>query len=232
MTQHILLDLDDTLSDPKVGITQSIRYALTQLNVNVPSEKRLIDCIGPPLSESFADLLPHPSPKKVTEAIALYRDRFSTTGLFENQLYNNISLALTQLKAQNAVLHLATSKPKVFAQQILEHFELTRYFTSIHGSELDGTRAHKSALIAHVLHQESIPPEQAIMVGDRSHDIVGAIANQMPAVGVLWGFGTYSELIEAGATHILERPLELSNIPALMSKPLISKSLMPNPSNA
>ncbi|MEL7329560.1 MAG: HAD hydrolase-like protein [Cyanobacteria bacterium J06559_1] len=109
MTQHILLDLDGTLSDPKVGITQSIRYALTQLNVNVPSAKRLIDCIGPPLSESFADLLPHPSPKKVTEAIALYRDRFSTTGLFENQLYNNISLALNQLKAQNAVLHLATS---------------------------------------------------------------------------------------------------------------------------
>ena len=212
---HILLDLDGTLTDPKIGITRSIAFALTQLNAPVPDEATLTDCIGPPLSHSFAKLLPQPSPHKIEAAIAHYRTRFSTQGLFENRLYPGIHSAIAHLVQNGASLHLATSKPHVFARQILEHFKLANYFTSIHGSELDGTRAEKPELIAYLLKTEAIAPELAIMVGDRSYDILGATANNVAAVGVLWGYGSKAELIQAGAQSILAKPNELSCISAL-----------------
>ncbi len=206
---HILLDLDGTLTDPQIGITKSIAFALEQMRAAVPEKSQLIECIGPPLSVSFSQLLPEPTAERVAEAIAHYRTRFSAAGIFENRLYEGIRPALAQLTQQGATLHLATSKPHVFARQILEYFELETYFASVHGSELDGMRSHKSDLIAYVLAQEAIASTDAAMVGDRAYDILGAMANQLPAVGVLWGYGSRVELVEAGADQLLAQPSEL-----------------------
>ena len=149
---------------------------------------------------------------RVAAAIGHYRDRFSATGIFENSLYDGIQPALAQLTYQGASLHLATSKPHVFARQILEYFELETYFVSVHGSELDGVRSHKADLMAYVLEQESIAPADAVMVGDRAYDIVGAVANKISAVGVLWGYGSRVELVEAGADQLLAQPSELAQM--------------------
>lgn len=209
---NILLDLDGTLTDPQVGITTSIAFALEQMGAAVPGKSQLIECIGPPLSVSFSQLLPEPTAGRVAEAIAHYRTRFSATGIFENRLYEGIQPALAQLTQEGASLHLATSKPHVFARQILEYFALEAYFASVHGSELDGVRSHKADLIAYVLEQEAIAPTEAVMVGDRAYDIVGAVANKIPAVGVLWGYGSRIELVEAGADRLLVQPSELSRM--------------------
>ncbi len=209
---HILLDLDGTLTDPQIGITKSIAFALEQMRAAVPEKSQLIECIGPPLSMSFSQLLPKPTAERVAEAIAHYRTRFSATGIFENSLYEGIQPALVQLTQQGATLHLATSKPHVFARRILEYFELETYFASVHGSELDGVRSHKADLIAYVLAQEAIASTEAVMVGDRAYDMVGAVANKIPAVGVLWGYGSRIELVEAGADRLLAQPSELSQM--------------------
>ncbi|MEM9089933.1 MAG: HAD hydrolase-like protein [Cyanobacteria bacterium P01_F01_bin.53] len=211
---HILLDLDGTLTDPKEGITKSIVFALRTLDVAVPNEHRLVACIGPPLSESFEQLLPEPTTERVEKAIAHYRTQFTRQGIFENTLYPGIPEALAKLISQGAILHLATSKPQVYAQQILEHFELVKYFSSVNGSELDGRRANKAELIAYILEQQAIKPDRAIMIGDRSHDIVGAIANNIKTVGVLWGYGSRSELVQTKAEQLLEAP---NNLPDIMS---------------
>lgn len=209
---HILLDLDGTLTDPKEGITQSIAFALRKFEVAVPNERRLLECIGPPLSESFEQLLPEPTTERVEKAIAHYRTQFTRQGIFENTLYPGIPEALAKLISQGAILHLATSKPQVYAQQILEHFELVKYFSSVNGSELDGRRANKAELIAYILEQQAIKPDRAIMVGDRSHDIVGAISNNVKAVGVLWGYGSKAELVQANAEQLLKAPNNLTNV--------------------
>ncbi len=209
---HILLDLDGTLTDPQVGITKSIAFALAQMGVCIPENSRLIECIGPPLSVSFSQLLPEPTAERVAEAIAHYRTRFSATGIFENSVYEGIQPALAQLTERGASLHLATSKPRVYARRILEYFELESYFVSVHGSEWDGARSHKADLIAYALAQEAIAPTQAVMVGDRAYDMVGAVANKIPAVGVLWGYGSRAELVEAGADRLLAQPSELAQM--------------------
>lgn len=209
---HILLDLDGTLTDPKEGITKSIAFALSRFEIAVPDEHRLIECIGPPLSASFEQLLPEPTTERINEAIAHYRTRFTTQGIFENTVYPGIPDALENLVSQGAILHLATSKPQVFAQQILEYFELDKPFTSINGSELDGTRSHKAELISYILAQQSIEPSQAIMIGDRSYDIIGAIANDVKTAGVLWGYGSRAELEKAKAAQLLETPDYLANV--------------------
>lgn len=211
---HVLLDLDGTLTDPAVGITRSIAHALAGLGRAVPAYAELRRFIGPPLAESFHVLLDTTDESLVGEAIALYRARFAAIGLYENEVCAGIPEVLRALRERGLRLWVATSKPVIYSIEIVRHFGLAEFFQGVHGSELDGTRTHKRDLIAHLLDVEKIPPRRATMVGDRSHDVVGARANGVAAIGVLWGYGTREELAAAGAGAIVEQPADL--VPTLL----------------
>jgi phosphoglycolate phosphatase len=206
----IFFDLDGTLCDPHDGIVRCLQYALEQLGHATPPGEELARYIGPPLHDSFATLLNSSDAQLVKRAVELYRERFASKGMFENTLYAGIPDALRKLKTQHFQLHVVTSKPTAFARQIIGHFGLERFFHNIYGSELDGTRADKGQLIAHVLEQEQIHPPEAVMVGDREHDIRGAIANAVRPIGVLWGYGSREELTQAGASLLCDTPDSLA----------------------
>lgn len=206
---NLLFDLDGTLTDPKVGITESIRYALAKMERPYPADASLDWCIGPPLQETFATLLQTTDPQLPIEALRLFRERFGTVGLFENEPYPDIDNVLGQLQAAGLRLFIATSKPAIYARQIVEHFDLARYFLQVYGSELDGRLTHKNELIHHILQQETLAANQTLMIGDREHDILGAKANHVAAAGVTWGYGSASELTAAGALTLLHQPTEL-----------------------
>jgi len=206
---NLLFDLDGTLTDPFLGITRCIVHALAALGQPAPPPEDLRSCIGPPLKQSFLTLLETTDDRLAETAIAHYRERFGTVGLFENQVYPGIDQALTKLRHRGHRLFVATSKPTVFATKIVEHFGLSSHFHVIYGSELDGTRCEKAELLAHLLHRESLLAAQTLMIGDREHDVLGAKANGLRAIGVLWGYGTRDELNTAGATICLDSPAQL-----------------------
>jgi phosphoglycolate phosphatase len=203
----IFFDLDGTLTDPKPGITGSIQYALRKLDRPVPTQDELTWCIGPPLRASFVMLLD--DDRLADRAVALYRERFADTGLYENSVYPGIEHLLATLRQSPRRLFVATSKPHVFAKRIIDHFGLTGHFEHVFGSELDGTRVNKSELLAHAIELTGADPRQSLMIGDRSHDIVGANNNGMRAVGVLYGYGSREELANAGASHLCTTPQAL-----------------------
>jgi phosphoglycolate phosphatase len=209
---NILLDLDGTLTDPKVGILTSLQYALEKLGEDVPPMDELSWCIGPPLKDAFIKMFGEDQTERVAEGVRHFRERFGDVGLFENEVYPDIPELLSRLNEQGHVLHIATSKPEVFARRILDHFDLAGSFTSIHGSELDGTRSDKGELIAYILGEQSIEHNDSVMIGDRKHDILGAINNDVPGVGVLWGYGSRDELEGAGATACIQQPNDLIQI--------------------
>ena len=196
----IYFDLDGTLTNPKPGITRSIQYALCRLGQTVPTEDELIWCIGPPLHASLKKIVG--TDELADRALALYRERFADIGLFENETYHGIEQTLSALADTGRRMFVATSKPAVYAERIIDHFGLRRYFERVFGSEFDGTRTDKSDLLRHALGVAGVDPAQAIMVGDRSHDIIGARSNGMTAIGVLYGYGSEDELTSAGAHHI------------------------------
>jgi phosphoglycolate phosphatase len=201
----IYFDLDGTLTDPKPGITRSIRYALQRLDHHtIPTEDELTWCIGPPLRASFVTLLG--AAHAADRAVALYRERFADVGLYENGVYDGVSEVLTDLCASGHRLFVATSKPHVFAERIIDHFGLRGHFERVFGSELDGTRVDKSHLLEYALKQASVNPAKTLMIGDRSHDMVGARNNGMKGIGVLYGYGSREELLGAGANHICATP--------------------------
>lgn len=208
---NVLLDLDGTLTDPRSGIVACIKHALSGLNETCPSDAELERYIGPPLQESFAALFGSDE-AKIATAIRLYRERFSITGIFENAVYPDIPSALAAVQGLGAVLFVATSKPTVFAERIIEHFGLGIYVRAIYGSELDGRRSNKTELISHILEAESMSPTAACMVGDRKHDMIGARANGIYALGALWGYGSREELVTAGALAVCERPSNLAEV--------------------
>ncbi len=200
--KNILFDLDGTLTNPKLGITSSIRYALKKMSQPVPESDELLWCIGPPLIESFKKLLGQ-DPEAAAAAISYYRQRFSKTGMFENEVYPDIPLVLDSLNQKGFTLLVATSKPQVYAKPILEHFNLDHCFRKIYGSTLAGDWIHKDQLIPHILTQEKLSIQQTIMVGDREHDIIGAKRSGIRSIGVTYGFGTKAELVAAGADAIV-----------------------------
>jgi phosphoglycolate phosphatase len=200
----IFFDLDGTLTDPKPGITRSIQYALDKLGQQtIPTEDQLTWCIGPPLRASFVKLLGEAS---ADLAVSLYRERFSDIGLYENAVYAGVEDVLTALRQSGRRLFVATSKAHVFADRIIDHFDLRRHFERVFGAELDGTRADKSDLLAYALKTTSVDSSHAIMIGDRSHDMIGARNNGMQGIGVLYGYGSEQELIAAGASHLCATP--------------------------
>lgn len=202
----ILFDLDGTLTDPAEGIIGSILHALTMLETAAPEPAALRACIGPPLRSSFARLLNTCDSARIEHAVAHYRDRFAATGIFENRMYDGIPETLESLRTLPARLFVATSKPQIFAEKIVAHFGLDRYFERVYGAELDGSLDDKSVLVRMIVEREGLEPARTWMVGDRSHDMVAARANGIAGIGVLYGYGTREELTEAGAAHLVERP--------------------------
>ena len=204
----IFFDLDGTLTNPKIGITRSIQYALTGLGHEAPHEDELTWCIGPPLHASLAKLAG--SDDLADRALLLYRERFSDIGIYENEVYAGIEQSLASLADGSRRLFVATSKPRIYAMRIIDHFKFGGYFERVFGSELDGTRVDKSDLLQYALAETGIDPSAALMIGDRSHDVVGARNNGMRALGVLYGFGSRDELIEAGAHGLCAAPSEIA----------------------
>jgi phosphoglycolate phosphatase len=209
---NVLLDLDGTLTDPFDGIAASICYALERMGFDAPAEEELRAAIGPPLRQSFSSFLKTNDADRIEEALRLYRERYSTTGLFENQVYAGVPEMLASLIEAGCRLFVATSKPRVFAQKIVEHFDLARHFAGVYGSDLDGRLDNKKDLICFILAAEGLSADRAVMVGDRSHDVVGAKANAVCAVGVMWGYGSRDELEMAGAEVICQSPNEVVRI--------------------
>jgi phosphoglycolate phosphatase len=207
---NLLFDLDGTLTDPFQGITKCILHALVSMGKPAPTQESLRWCIGPPIRDNFAKLLASADVEVLERAVGLYRDRYSSIGLFENEVYAGIPEALDALNRLGHRMYVATSKPTEYAERIASHFGIRKFFHHIHGSELDGTRSDKSSLISHVLQVESAVSEDTVMVGDREHDIVGAKANGVPAIGVLWGYGSREELEASGASICISKPKELS----------------------
>lgn len=205
----VLFDLDGTLTDPKVGITRCIQHALSELGYTPPATEDLCWCIGPPMQQNFADLLQTSDPAIIQRAVSLYRDRYSTIGLFENTLYPGIPEILEVIRAAGYRTLVATSKPHVYANRIIHHFSLSLWFDHVYGSELDGTRTNKGELIHHILQSEQISSTDTMMIGDRKHDMIGANQNQVRAIGVTYGYGTREELETHGAIAIVDTPNEI-----------------------
>ncbi|UOE53479.1 HAD family hydrolase [Cytobacillus oceanisediminis] len=199
----ILFDLDGTLSDPKVGITKSVQYALEKLGIIETNLDKLECFIGPPLQVSFSEYYGF-NEEKSQKAIDFYRERFKQRGMFENELYSNLSPFLKSLKEQQYTLTVATSKPTVFSEQILKYFNIDHYFDLVVGSNLDGTRTSKTEIIQYILDKhKNYTLDNFIMMGDRKHDIIGANNVGIDSIGVTYGYGSFEELSEFNPTYIV-----------------------------
>ena len=198
----ILFDLDGTLTDSKIGITKSVQYALSKFNIREDNLDNLESFIGPPLSESFQKNYGFET-SQAQDAVDFYREYFSTSGMYENAVYPGIPDLLADLKSKRKALIVATSKPTVFANQILNAFNLYQYFTAVVGSHLDGTRTSKTEIIAHALSMLGKPKNNStVMIGDREHDIIGAQGNAIDSIAVTYGYGSLLELQRANPTHL------------------------------
>lgn len=201
----ILFDLDGTLTDPGIGITNSVMYALKKYGIDVTGRSELYKFIGPPLADSFEKYYGF-STEESYKAVDCYREYYRDKGLYENEVYNGIENLLKELKAKEKTLIVATSKPEVFAKEVLRHFGLDKYFDYIAGGNLDGTRTLKAEVIAYALESCGITDKKsAVMIGDRMHDIIGAKTVGIDNIGVLYGYGDREELENAQANYIAEK---------------------------
>jgi phosphoglycolate phosphatase len=210
MHGHVYFDLDGTLTDPYEGITKCILYALEELGFPRPDDDYLHGCIGPPLWDTFPELVGEELTK---QAVALYRERFVEVGWKENKPYEGIHEALETIASAGHTLFVATAKPHIHAARIVGHFGMGDYIHNVYGSELDGTRATKAELLKFAVGRNP-GAARRIMIGDRRHDLAGAIANELEPVGVAWGYGSLEELEAAGAIAIAHSPAELIDIVA------------------
>lgn len=209
MFDTVLFDLDGTLTDPFEGISNSIIYALKKFGIAAPDKPLLKKFIGPPLTESFSEYcgLNH---SDALRAVDYYREYFSVAGIFENKPYEGVSELLSGLKERGYTAIVATSKPEQFAKAIVQHFGLEQYFKEICGATMDQSRTQKADVIAYALKKCEIKDKKrAVMVGDRKHDIIGAKTNGLSSIGVLYGYGSKEELLEAGANYIANSPVDI-----------------------
>lgn len=200
----VLFDLDGTLTDSAPGILNSVRYACRKMQLPEPAPETLRRFLGPPLLDSFRDLVGL-SQEESQQAVAAFREYFPTKGLFENEVYPGVETMLRELKAAGKTVVLATSKPEEYARRILEHFALAQYFDAICGATLDERRTDKAGVIAYALQTAHITnTADTVMVGDREHDVKGAAKNGLPCIGALYGYGSREELSTAGAAAIAD----------------------------
>ncbi len=236
MYQYVLFDLDGTISDPKTGITRSVQYALKAFGIEEPDPDKLEPFIGPPLLDSFMEFYGM-NREQAETAIGKYRERFSVTGLYENELYPGIRTMLENLKNAGCHLAVASSKPEVFVKKILDYFEITQFFDAIVGSELDGRRVNKDEVVLEALNRLAVCNERhaadgkqynerhaadgnqtplryadTVMVGDRKFDVIGARAMGLHSIAVRYGYAQGTELEESKPDHIAEDVAELERI--------------------
>lgn len=210
--KYLLFDLDGTLTDPMEGITKSVRHALAGYGIHVEDRRVLIPFIGPPLQQSFQDFYGF-TPEQADEACEKYNEYFLVKGIFENEPYEGIGEFLSERRKAGQTLLVATSKPELLARRILEHFGLISYFDFIGGDTMERTRSDKAEVIRYVMQTAGITGEDSVvMIGDRKHDIIGARANGLDSIGVLYGYGDEEELSKAGATHLAKDLSELARL--------------------
>lgn len=211
MKKTILFDLDGTLTDSGEGIMNCAKLALNTFGVPIPGEELMRSIVGPPLDHSLIRL--GIQEKDVSEAIRVFRARYSSVGKYENTPYPGIRALLSTLQSQGHRLCVATSKPEVMALDIMDHFDLARYFTYICGASLDSSRSSKEAVITYLMEQCG-RDQNMIMVGDTEYDVIGAKAHGIPTIGVTWGYGKEQAMVDAGAAalaHSMNELLELLN---------------------
>lgn len=212
MFDNFLFDLDGTLTDPYEGITNSVAYALKKFGIEVEDRSSLKVFIGPPLNEAFS-VYCGLSEADAVRAVNFYREYYADKGIFENGVYDGIYDVLDGLVARNKRLIVATSKPEIFTNRILERYNLDKYFSFVAGATLDFSRVRKEAVVAHALRAGGVTElDKTIMIGDRKHDILGARDNKIKSAGVLYGYGDRAELEGAGADYILNCPRNILDL--------------------
>lgn len=217
MKRYILFDLDGTLVNSKEGIFKSVYYALDSLGIEESEPEKLRRFIGPPLDYSFKTFY-NLNDTGVKKAIEKYRERYTEKGVYECKLYDGMTDAVKQLYQQGKIICLATSKPQIFAEQILDMFHLKEYFTVLVGASLDNRLSEKTDIIAEVLRQiPGVDKNEMIMIGDREHDIIGARENGLQSIGIQHGFAEEGEFEAAGADYIVKDTKELLALLAALS---------------
>lgn len=211
MYKYVLFDLDGTLTNPAEGITNSVVYALKKYGIEVEDKRELYKFIGPPLIDSFMEYYGF-SKEKAIQAVEYYREYFSVKGLYENKVYEGVKEMLISLKKAGKSLVIASSKPEKFVKEILRFFDLLKYFDFVAGASMDEKRSSKDAVIAYAMGNcPEINGSTAVMVGDRSHDVLGAKVFGIDCIGVTYGFGGKEELQNAGAKYLAHTPEEILN---------------------
>lgn len=200
----LLFDLDGTLTDSTDGIVRCLEYALERMGFDIPEDKNKF--LGPPLYRSFAEFCGM-NEEQVNEAVRIFRERYSTVGLFENCVYEGVPEMLKRLRDGGKRIMVATSKPEVYAVRIFDRFGLSQFFEIVGGANINGTRNDKDEVIEYVLEKAGISDRSSVlMIGDRRQDVIGAHKTGLKCMGILWGFGSIEELTEAGADFIAETP--------------------------
>lgn len=208
--RYILFDLDGTLTDPQEGIINSIQHALKRYGIK-KEDHELLHFIGPPLHHSFTEIFG--TEEKAFEAVAVYREYYATKGIFENMVYAGMPELLNDLTADNKTLFVATSKPTVFAEQIVKHYNIAHHFKAVVGSNLDGSHTDKKEIIQTILDQiPGVDRNELLMIGDRKFDIVGAKHHQIDCAAVTFGYGTLEELQQEKPTHLVNTIEELRKL--------------------
>ncbi|MFC1978912.1 HAD hydrolase-like protein [Chloroflexota bacterium] len=209
MLNNIFFDLDGTLTNPANGIANCINYSLQKLGEETRPKAELIQFIGPPLRWSYANLLTTSNADLIEKAMTLYRERFSETGIYENELYGSVSELVLELHRMSFRLFVVTSKPTVYSKKIVEHFKLDSYFNGVFGPELDGRFDNKTQLIAHLLKEHDLAPTETIMIGDRKEDVIAEKSNGTKTIWVAYGYGTFEELLGCTPDHICNSPAQI-----------------------
>ncbi len=214
--KYILFDLDGTITEPFLGISNGIKYALNKFDIKMEDNETLRKFIGPPLRDSFREYCGFTN-MQAEDATKYYREYYSVKGLEENEIMPGMDNVIKQLYDEGYKLYLATSKPEKFAKIILENLGLLEYFDIAAGASFDGTREKKEQVIEYLLEQikekyDDFSIEQAIMVGDRHFDIYGAKYFNMDSIGVTFGYGDYDELKNAGASYVVEEAMGIVDV--------------------
>lgn len=206
----LLFDLDGTLTDSTEGIVRCLEYALERMGFDIPEDKNKF--LGPPLYRSFAEFCGM-NEEQVNEAVRIFRERYSTVGLFENRVYEGVPEMLKRLRDGDKRIMVATSKPEVYAVRIFDRFGLSQFFEIVGGANINGTRNDKDEVIEYVLEKAGISDRSSVlMIGDRRQDVIGAHKTGLKCMGILWGFGSIEELTEAGADFIAETPVKAADM--------------------